>query len=213
MEFLFRNIVLKILALVFAIAMWFFVVGEKGSEIGFLIPLELKGMPADLIVLNEIKSHIDIRITGPKTLLAGLSPTQMGITLDLSKSKAGNNVFPLFPKDVKAPRGLKVTRVNPTNIKVILEPLITKKVPIKVRLTGKPQKGFKLGEVSINPPEVQVTGAGKGIKSLKTISTQPIDINGTNNEIEEVILLDLSKLNLIKIDSETVTVKINILKK
>ncbi len=213
MEFLFRNIVLKILALVFAITMWFFVVGEKGSEIGFLIPLELKGMPADLIVINEIKSHIDIRITGPKTLLAGLSPTQMGITLDLSKSKAGNNFFPLFPKDVKAPRGLKVTRVNPTNIKVILEPLITKKVPIKVRLTGKPQKGFKLGEVSINPPEVQVTGAGKGIKSLKTISTQPIDINGTNNEIEEVILLDLSKLNLIKIDSETVTVKINILKK
>ncbi len=213
MEFLFRNITLKILALVFAIAMWFFVVGEKGSEIGFLIPLELKGMPADLVITNEIKSHIDIRITGPKTLLTGLSPTQMGITLDLSKSKAGNNIFPLFPKDVKAPRGLKVTRVNPTNIKVALEPLIIKKVPIKVRLTGKPERGFKLGEVSINPPEVQITGAGKGIKSLKTISTQPIDINGTNNEIEEVILLDLSKLNLIKIDSETVTVKINIIEK
>jgi YbbR domain-containing protein len=213
MEFLFRNIVLKILALVFAITMWFFVVGEKGLEVGFLIPLELKGMPEDLMIINDIRSHIDIRITGPKTLLAGLSPTQMGITLDLSKSKAGNNVFPVFPKDVKAPRGFKVTRVNPTNIKVILEPLITKKVPIKVRLTGKPQKGFKLGEVSINPPEVQVTGAAKGIKDIKTISTQPIDINGKDNAIEEVILLDLSKLHLIKIDSETVTVKINIIEK
>lgn len=213
MEFLFRNIALKIIALIFAITMWFFVVGEKGSEVGFLIPLELKGMPSDLMIINEIKSHVDVRISGPKTLLSGLSPAQMGIILDLSNSKAGNNVFPIFPKDVKAPRGLIVTRVSPTNIKVTLEPLITITVPIKVRLTGKPQKGFKLGEVNVNPPEVQVTGAGKGIKNLKAISTQPIDIDGKNNAIEEVALLDLSKLNLIKIDSETVAVKINILKK
>ena len=213
MDFLFRNIALKVIALIFAIAMWFFVVGEKGSEVGFLIPLELKGMPSDLMIINEIKSHVDVRISGPKTLLAGLSPAQMSIILDLSKSKAGNNIFPIFPKDVKASRGLTVTRVSPTNIKVTLEPLITITVPIKVRLTGKPQKGFKLGEVNVNPPEVQVTGAGKGIKNLKAISTQPIDIDGKNNAIEEVALLDLSKLNLIKIDSETVAVKINILKK
>jgi YbbR domain-containing protein len=213
MDFLFRNIALKIIALIFAIAMWFFVVGEKGSEVGFLIPLELKGMPSDLMIINEIKSHVDVRIFGPKTLLAGLSPAQMGIILDLSNSKAGNNVFPIFPKDVKAPRGLTVTRVSPTNIKVTLEPLITMTVPIKVRLTGKPQKGFKLGEVNVNPPEVQITGASKEIKNLIAISTQPIDIDGKNNEIEEVVLLDLSKLNLIKIDSETVAVKINILKK
>ena len=213
MDFLFRNIALKVIALIFAIAMWFFVVGEKGSEVGFLIPLELKGMPSDLMIINEIKSHVDVRISGPKTLLAGLSPAQMSIILDLSNTKAGNNIFPIFPKDVKAPRGLTVTRVSPTNIKVTLEPLVTITVPIKVRLTGKPQKGFKLGEVSINPPEVLITGAGKGIKNLKAISTQPIDIDGKNSEIEEVALLDLSKLNLIKIDSETVTVKINILKK
>jgi YbbR domain-containing protein len=213
MDFLFRNIVLKIIALIFAIAMWFFVVGEKGSEVGFLIPLELKGMPSDLLIINEIKSHVDVRISGPKTLLAGLSPAQMGIILDLSKSKAGNNAFPIFPKDVNAPRGLTVTRVSPTNIKVTLEPLITMTVPIKVRLTGKPQKGFKLGDVNVNPPEVQITGASKEIKNLKAISTQPIDIDGKNNELEEVAPLDLSKLNLIKIDSETVAVKINILEK
>jgi YbbR domain-containing protein len=210
MEFLFRNIVLKILALIFAIAMWFFVVGEKGSEVGFLIPLELKDIPADLMITNEVNSHLDVRISGPKTLLSGLSPAEIGIAIDLSKSKAGDNVFPVFPKDVKAPRGLSVTRVNPTSINVTLEPLITKKVPITVRLTGKPQKGFALGEVTVNPPEVQITGAEKEIKGLKSISTQPIDIDKLDKEVTETVLLDLSKLHLIKIDSDTAEISVQI---
>ncbi|MFQ5901486.1 MAG: YbbR-like domain-containing protein [Thermodesulfobacteriota bacterium] len=212
-EFIFKNIALKLLALTFAIALWFFVVGERGSEIGFLIPLELKGLPSELMVINEVQSLIDVRVSGPRRILADLSPAQMGITIDLSESKAGSKTHQIFPKDVKVSRGLKVTRVSPSSIKLVLEPLITRELPVKVYITGRPKKGFKVGNVLVDPPDVQVTGAEGGLKNLKALSTRPIDIEGLDKDLKETVPLDISELNVIKIDFDTVEVQMEILKK
>jgi hypothetical protein len=45
-----ENWVLKLLSLAFALILWFFVMGERKLEVGYAVPLELKNVPAGMMV-------------------------------------------------------------------------------------------------------------------------------------------------------------------
>ena len=45
-----ENLMLKVLAFVFALILWFFVVGEQKIEKAYPVPLELSNVPEGLIV-------------------------------------------------------------------------------------------------------------------------------------------------------------------
>src|SRR3989338_3335383 len=111
-----ENAVLKIVALVFAIALWFLVVGEKRTEVGFLIPLEFKNLPGDMIIAGEPLREVEVRVLGSKKILANLSPVQLTAALDLSTAKEGINNFIISPRDIKVPKGVEVIKIHPASL-------------------------------------------------------------------------------------------------
>lgn len=199
-----ENITLKILALIFAIVLWFFVVGEKGTEIGFLVPLELKGVPEGFVITNEVKNLVEVRLSGPRTLLTSLSPGEMRISVDLSKAREGKNTFRILPDDIKVPRGIKVTTVRPDIIPVILERLVTKEIPVEAVVRGVPSKGYRVKEVTIRPEKVSVTGIAKELRKIRKIKTSPVDINGIEGGFTRKVALELPHLNIVKVNPDTV---------
>ncbi|MCD4687939.1 MAG: YbbR-like domain-containing protein, partial [Desulfuromonadaceae bacterium] len=78
-----ENWALKLLALVFACILWFFVTGEQKLELSYSVPLELKNMPVGMMVANDIPSMIDVRISGPRTRLMNLQLQDIVITVNL----------------------------------------------------------------------------------------------------------------------------------
>ncbi len=209
-DILFKNITLKILSLFFAVILWLFVVGERGTEIGFLIPLELKDIPTGFMVSNEVKNLVEVRVSGPRTLLTSLSPSQMRIALDLSKSEKGTNLFQILPEDISVPRGINVTAVKPSSVTIELEKVITIEVPVKVRMSGSPLKGYKLGDIIVNPSVVTLTGAEGDLKGLKAVSTVPIDIKGISESVVKKAPLELKGLKVAKMQPDTVEISITI---
>ncbi|MEE9591178.1 MAG: CdaR family protein [Thermodesulfobacteriota bacterium] len=207
-RFLFSNIWMKLLALAFATALWFLVVGESGTEIGFLIPLELKDIPNDMVVTNNPPREIEVRVTGPKTLLSNLSPGQFDAIIDLSKASPAVNKYNLMPEDIKAPRGISVIRLNPSFIKVAVEKLQTKKLHVKVKLTGKPAKGYKVKEININPDMVEVLGIKSQLRSLKSIETSPLNIEGLTSDKNTSLPIEKPKTRLSKISPDAVDVTV-----
>ena len=47
-------ILVGLLAVLLAVIMWYFVVGEERAEVGLTVPLVLINMPRDLIVVNNV---------------------------------------------------------------------------------------------------------------------------------------------------------------
>ena len=78
-----ENWMMKLLSLIFALVLWFFVMGEQDLEKGFAVPVELSSLPEGLIVSNDVPSLLDVRISGPRTVLMNLQQSDLAIDIDL----------------------------------------------------------------------------------------------------------------------------------
>ncbi len=207
--FISKNFGLKMLSLAFAVALWFLVVGEKESELGLLVPLGLKGIPENMIMISEPPNDIEVRVSGPKVFIANLSPSQISATLDLSKAEEGVNTFRVNSSLVKTPRGVSVEKVRPSSVEVAMEMLERKVLPITVELKGVLAEGYVVKEVLVEPSEA-VVHVRKGKKSPKRVPTAAIDISAARFTITEEVLIDYSVAGLRggEPDVARVTVKI-----
>lgn len=175
---LMENWLLRLLSIVFAVVLWFFVTGEQRLERSYLVPLELGNVPEGLMVANEVPSRIDVRISGPRTLLINIDQGELAIPVDLDGAKPGVVTFRRLEEQIDIPRGLKVTRVSPALVEVRLDRQRTRKVAVRAEVTGVPAEGYRLAAVAVAPALAQVEGAESELKNLKEVLTEPIAVEG-----------------------------------
>jgi YbbR domain-containing protein len=195
-----NNLRYKILAFLLAVVIWYFVVGEERAEVGLTVPLELVNIPRQLIVVNNVTPAIDIRVNGPKSLVRALSLESLRKSLDLSQAKRGTVTFSISPEGIPLPRGVKITRISPTQIIVVLQNLVTKTVAIKPRLVGKPAPGYEMTGLEISQSQVQITGPQDVLDNLETLYTKPIEIEGLTANLRQRASLDFRnhQISLVK---------------
>jgi YbbR domain-containing protein len=185
-----KNLSYKILAVVLAIFIWYFVVGEERAEVGFSVPLELINIPRELIVVNNLTQGIEIRVNGPRSLVRDLATKSLTKSLDLAHARPGTIIFPITSEGIPLPRGVKVTRINPTQVVVALQKLMSKKVNVKTRLIGKPALGFEVESAQVNNEQVEIAGPQDVVENLETLYTKPIDIHGLKSDLKQRTYLD-----------------------
>ncbi len=69
----FKNLTLKLVALILAIIIWFLVVGEQKSEVRLTVPLELRNLPTDLEITQSV-SQVEITLRGFSSFVKRLTP-------------------------------------------------------------------------------------------------------------------------------------------
>lgn len=171
-----ENFLLKILAFVFALILWFFVMGEQKLEKGYAVPLELRNVPKGLIVTSEIPSLIDVRIFGPRTALLNLAPADLHIEVDLKGLSSGVTSFKRLDESFRIPRILKITRLSPAVVDVMLEKIRKKKVPVRTVFSGVLPENLQVEKIEIRPAQVVVVGAGSELKNISEVETEVIEI-------------------------------------
>ena len=207
---IFDHAALKVLAFVFAVALWYFVIGEKSSEVGLMVQLGLKGMPEEMIVTKTPSLDVEVRVAGPGGFLDNLSPSDVTVELDLSDAKTGVNTYRIVANNVKAPRGIQVLTVRPSSVDITLERLAKEVLTVKVKTRGVPAKGYKVGKISVEPMSVEVSGKKFDMDRVKVVSTETLDISGAKADLVKNMHLDLSKKGLARAEPDTVTVRVEI---
>ena len=188
-KFLTENWTLKIISLVLALLLWSFIMGERRLEVGYPVPLELQSLPKGLMVANEVPSLIDVRVSGPRTLLSKVSPNDISIVVDLTDLKPGLTTFKRLEERLNLPSGLRVTRLSPSFIDLKLERIKQKLVPIKIIFTDKPLSGFKVGKVRSVPDEVIIEGAESELKNVNEVTTEDVNLKGVNEGFSLIVPL------------------------
>lgn len=184
-----ENWTLKLMSLVFALMLWFFIMGERRLEVNYRVPLELQNLPRELMVANEIPSMVDVRISGPRTLLMKVSPNDISITVDLTGLSPGLTSFRRLEERLNLPSGLRVTRLSPSFVDVRLERIQQKTVPISILLTGDPMSGFGVGTVRAIPDQVAIEGAESELKNVTNVTTNEVDLSGVNSSFSLIVPL------------------------
>jgi len=207
-----ENIFLKLLSLAFALILWFFVMGEQKQELSYAVPLAIKNLPANLMVANEIPSQVDVRISGPRTLLMNLDPKDMGIAVDLKGLQPGITSFKRLEELFNLPGALKITRLSPSFVDVRLERIKDKKVPVKLVVSGAPAPGFELRQIQLTPAEVLVEGAEGELKNIAQVETDPVEIEGVRDSFSLIVPIDYRGRYTYLKEDRTVEVHVTIVK-
>lgn len=209
-KFILTNLKLKILALAFATALWFFVAGQSDTEVGFLVPIVFKGMPKELVMTSSPPEDAEVRVGGPKFLINNLSPSQIMVEIDLAGAKEGLNTVRLAPKDVSTPTGVGVLRIRPSSIDIRMEKLESVSLPVRVRISGKPAPGFRVASVTALPASVNASGTKKDLLTMEWVNTRPVDVSGLTSTAQFTAPLEIQAREFRSVSAEKVTVKVKI---
>jgi YbbR domain-containing protein len=197
-KFIFENFWFKIVALVMALLLWFHVATEKVYEYTKNFPVKISNLPKGLILSEEIPQEVQVNIRGKgKELLKLLLTEKKNLQIDIKDFKAGESDYTFKPQEIPIPEGLdlKVDEiVSPKSIKINLDHSTEKKVPIHSQITILPEEGYlQVGEVSLAPLEVVISGPIKLVRGIESIETEKKVLDGVTQPISDRIGLTLPK--------------------
>ena len=115
-----RNWVLKLTALALSFLIWATYTTEPNAEVGNYVPLEFRNIPEGLEISSDVPVQTIVRVRGRSTLLRGLSPADLELTVDLRGAHNGETWIHFSPSDVVVPFGVSVVRINPSEVRVRL---------------------------------------------------------------------------------------------
>jgi YbbR domain-containing protein len=183
----FRHVGLKVVSIALAALLWLIVSGEQIVERALRIPLEFTNQPPQLEAIGDAPTVVDVRIRGSSGALARIAAGELVAVLDLRAARAGQRLFHLTNADVRAPFGIEVVQVTPSNVSMQFEYSATKIVPVVPGIEGEPAPGFVVGTVSANPPTVEVVGPASTLRSLTDAITEPVSVAGANGPVTETV--------------------------
>lgn len=169
-----RNWWLKLSALLLAFALWLMVRGNEGERV-FIVPLTVK-VPSNMEIANERPSTVEVTATGGSNL-AGRLP-EMTYTIDLHDAIEGQHTVPLTPDGVwvSTTSDVRIVRVSPARMTVVLERILSKEVPVKVSLEGNPPAGFEVYQADAEPGKITISGRRSQVNPVREVLTLPIPI-------------------------------------
>jgi len=169
-----QNLVLKVLALALAVAAWWFVAGESKVLVSFTVPLEIRNAPKGLTMTNKPLREVEVRLSGPSSLLTGMRPTEISAGVDLTAARAGRQLFTMDDRAVKVPPGIKVQRIFPSSIEVILERTERRAIPVSVRIGGGAAVRKRVAKVEIDPLSVEIEALPEEFARMPVIYTEEV---------------------------------------
>ena len=182
-----RNWQLKLLAVILAVVVWFFVVSANRSQFGFAAPVEYVGLEPRMVLVGTPREAVDVQVEAARWAAARLAPTDVRVRVDLSRAREGDNTLQLSAGDVQAPAGVSVVRVSPDWVRVAVATAATRALRVVPRLRGSPPADVQLGRVVVEPATVQVKGPRTTIEERATVETAPVDVTGLRQSVTRTV--------------------------
>ncbi len=177
-----RNLSLQILSLLMALILWVYVTNEQNplDERLFNVSLQGRGMP-DGYLVTGLPSTVNVRAQGSRGQLTTLSPGDFQAVVDLSAITPGENDLPV---NVNSPPGIRVIQLSPSRVRVQVDRIVEKEVPVEVTIRGEPAAGYSVMAATVDPPLVHLKGPERLVNPISRV-TVPIDVQGVNATVEK----------------------------
>ena len=188
-EFFKKDIVLKVISVLIAIIIWFFVMDSSSNPLEtttFTVPIKTKNEN----MLNEknigIKNsnypqEVLLSVRGRRNKLIGLNPNNFEIVLDFAQVQTiDDSVIPLNvpTSDVK---GISIVEINPNSVELDIENIIKKSFPVEVQYEGTPKRKYEVISHIVEPEKIQVRGFESVVNSVNKVIVL-VDINGLDRD-------------------------------
>jgi len=191
-----HNWQLKLLSLISAVVLWFFVVGIENTVYLFPETIQVKahnlgGNVSLATALPEVKIYVN---TGGKDIKTS-SISDFEAFVDLSGLGEGSYELPVLTSTKNAQ--VSVLKTDPAKIKVLLAPVGEKEVTIKFSAKGTPAPGYEVKEIKADTSKVKITAARSILDKIVSLNAEVV-LAGTETAdvIQTVSVVLPPELNL-----------------
>ena len=216
LEFLRRNLGLKIFSVVLAIFLWAYVKyiqmpqAALSTRSKILVPLSLENKNEKLSVLDA-PDQIELTIKGQADTLTNIDTHHFKAFLDLKDKKSGKHQVTI---QVNSPPNIEVEKINPEKITIKLDPEEKRLFTVKVKPQGAIAKGFILGALTTKPESVTVSGPQSTISRVKEVQAvcdvEGMDMDRIQQSAVEAVDENGKNLSTLNVEPQFVRVTINV---
>lgn len=172
----------KVISLAAATLLFFFYRYSSLEERTLSIPLKLN-LPPGLAVATPYPRYVRVTLRGNGDAISAIPDEDISVSGDLSRfDSEGQYRVPL--RLTRSGSALKVTpliaRVEPSELRLLLEKEMVKSVQVLPVIKGLPAHGFEMAQYGITPNAVEVSGPRSAIQALDRVNTEPVDVTGAS---------------------------------
>jgi len=180
-----QNIGLKLIALLVALAVFFWVRTQEDVQSALYVTL-IYSSPPDKILVTDVPKRVRVSVRGPWSRVSRLNEKDVDpIRIDLGA--AGSGEFTFQEDMLRLPPGLKVVSFNPASVKLVFEKRMVRQVPVVPSLEGSPAPGYRVEGTEVDPSSVAVTGAQSVVGTLTHVGTELVQVTGAKAQVSRVV--------------------------
>jgi YbbR domain-containing protein len=159
---------IKVLSVIFAIALWYYVVGIQGPTIVrnyTKVPVVPINVPNESFVVNNL-GYVAITAEGPSKVILGIKDTDFTALVNMAGKDAGDYYLVV---ETRSPlSNVAIKSVSPDKVKVQLETLSSLSLPISVVFQNVPQE-FLPDNPIVSPSSATVLGPESALRNVDKV--------------------------------------------
>ena len=219
-----HNLPAKILALLGAVILWFFVMNDQNPSVNstFTVPVYTINGPDGYTVKLKPRD-VTVKIKAPRASFTAAKPEDFKAYVDLEEAVEGTNNLRVR---TVVPQGFEVVDISDETIEVTMEALIEKQLSVNVQITGNTGAHSALEKIVPEKESIKVTGPRSNVARVShvvgylnlanntadftmKVKLNPVDMDG--NIVDGVTLsfkeMDVTAKILSGVDKKIVSIK------
>lgn len=182
-----KNLSTKIISLLFAIFMWFYIIQVQDPEVEKTVrnvpvqftksELEARG----LTLVNDKEVQINVKIKGQRKYITGIKKEDITVVADVSNISAAGT-YNIRTNAVISYGGVEVLEQKPSTVSVTVEKIDERPMPVEVVTKGKPKSGYRIGETSTSVEKVKIKGPESILGTIEKICVE-VDVSGADKDV------------------------------
>jgi len=179
LRLIFENIGWKLLSLAAAATIWAMVATEPELSTFASAPVEYKNLPNDLEIGSTPLTSVLLELRGPSGQLGGTAEASLHpqVILDMSAAVPGERTFTVGDGAVKLPRGVRLVRAVPSQVRLEFERHADASVPVTVRVTGEGHDGYFVASQNVQPSRLEIVGPASHVARVTQAVTDAVDVS------------------------------------
>ena len=206
-----QDLWLKTVALGFALAFWGSV--QLSTDVSESVSLRVSfRAPEGQMVVGDKFFRVQVSVTGSLGAMEQYRRRRDGdvVYIPTDSFGLGNSTIYLNRDLLGLPKSLRVEAIRPSVVRVKVARRITRQVPVRAQIQGKPSAGLTVKRWEVLPDQVTVDGPEEEVSALKEVLAGPISVDEEVGNVVRTAKLRTGVLGVQVVDLHEAEVRVEI---
>jgi len=181
-----RNLLAKVIALLVATVLWFFIMNDQNPSIegSFTVPLNIVNAPEGYKITHNV-DEIKIKVRGPRSLFVAVTESEFKAYVDLNGIVEGKQSVKV---QTVLPAGFELVETLPETLTFNIDKIVQRQVKAEVVVTGLSAPGTTVAKVTPALSNVMIEGPSAAVSQVTRVVGY-VSLAGNNADFDVAIPL------------------------